>query len=114
MIERLRRSLTRAGVGTSHPAAFAVVLIYTAAWIHFDRATLDWQGVATLATWTMTLLIQRVGHRDTQAIQAKLDELLRAERNASNDIIKLDHAEPEEIQRHRERAHSESPTAATK
>jgi low affinity Fe/Cu permease len=30
----------------------------------------------------MTLLIQRAEHRDTQALQAKLDELLHAHRRA--------------------------------
>jgi low affinity Fe/Cu permease len=42
----------------------------------------DGQSVATVATWLMTLFIQRAEHRDTQAIHAKLDELLRAEGRA--------------------------------
>jgi low affinity Fe/Cu permease len=49
----------------------------------------------------MTLFIQRAEHRDTQAIQAKLDELLRAERNARNELTHIDEREPEEIEEHR-------------
>jgi low affinity Fe/Cu permease len=45
-------------------------------------AALIGTGSRTLATWAMTLLIQRTEHRDTQAIHAKLDELLRSEHRA--------------------------------
>ena len=57
---------------------------------------------ATLATWAMTLVIQRVEHRDTQAIHAKLDEILHALSDARNEITKMDEEEPEEIERRRE------------
>jgi low affinity Fe/Cu permease len=49
----------------------------------------------------MTLFIQRAEHRDTQAIHAKLDELLRAEDRARNEFTVMDQKEPEEIERHR-------------
>jgi low affinity Fe/Cu permease len=40
------------------------------------------------------------------AIQAKLDELLRAEHRARNELTTLDQKEPEEIARHRARQQS--------
>jgi low affinity Fe/Cu permease len=49
----------------------------------------------------MTLFIQRAEHRDTQAIQAKLDELLRAQAGASDAVTRIDRKEPEEIERER-------------
>jgi low affinity Fe/Cu permease len=49
----------------------------------------------------MTLFIQRAEHRDTQAIHAKLDELLRVEGRARNQLIELDDEEPEIIEQHR-------------
>jgi low affinity Fe/Cu permease len=52
----------------------------------------------------MTLLIQRAEHRDTQALQAKLDELLHAQRGADNSLTKIDEKEPEDIERHRAQA----------
>jgi hypothetical protein len=41
---------------------------YALAWFIFARESFDWQSVATLATWSMTLFIQRAEHHDTQAI----------------------------------------------
>jgi len=65
---------------------------------------LEWHSLATLATWGMTLLIQRAEHRDTQAIHAKLDELLKATTRASNDLIRIDDKDAEEVERERETA----------
>jgi len=59
-------------------------------WFMFQRDTLDWHAFATLATWFMTLVIQRAEHRDTQAIHAKLDELLRVHGEARNELMRLD------------------------
>ena len=96
--------LTQVGVSTSHPLAFVVVAIYVAAWIIFNSASFGWQSAATVATWVMTLFIQRAEHRDTQAIHAKLDELLRAHGGADEHLAKLDREEPEEIKKQRDRA----------
>jgi low affinity Fe/Cu permease len=52
----------------------------------------------------MTLVIQRAVHRDNQALQAKLDELLRVHGDARNELTKLDQQEPEDIERHRDEA----------
>jgi Low affinity iron permease len=68
-------------------------------WFIFDRSTLDWHGFATLAAVFMTLIIQRAEDRDTQALQAKLDELLRASRSADSELAKIDSLEPEDIKR---------------
>ena len=93
-----RKWLTWLGSATAHPTAFLVVLIYIAFWVVFDRESLNWHGAATLATWLMTLLIQRAEHRDTQALQAKIDELLKIHKDASNEVARIDDKEPEEIE----------------
>jgi low affinity Fe/Cu permease len=93
--------LTRIGVSTSHPLAFVVVGVYVAFWLTLSPRSFDWQSFATVATWVMTLFIQRAEHRDTQAIHAKLDELLRAEGDARSELTIVDDQEPEEIERHR-------------
>lgn len=85
-----------------HPAAFAIVISYAAFWIAFDRAHFDWNVVATLAVWVMTLFIQRANRRDTLALHAKLDELLRVNGEARSELARMDEQEPEEIERHRE------------
>jgi low affinity Fe/Cu permease len=99
-----RSWLTRLGVATSHPLAFVVVGIYVGAWIIINPRSFDWQSAATVATWVMTLFIQRAEHRDTQAIHAKLDELLRAHGDADERLATVDREEPEEIAKRRERA----------
>lgn len=99
----MRSTITHIGTMTSSPWAFLVLGIYVAGWLVFQPETLDWHGLATIATWAMTLFIQRAEHRDTQALQAKLDELLRVNRTASNALMKIDEQEPEEIEEQRER-----------
>jgi low affinity Fe/Cu permease len=103
-IQGIRQWLTRLGEWAAHPGAYGIIVLYTVLWLVFDRASLDWHGVATLAVWFMTLLIQRTEHRDTQALQAKLDELLHAHIQANNALTKIDDQEPEDIVRHRTQA----------
>jgi low affinity Fe/Cu permease len=74
----------------AHPAAFGILILYAALWYIFDRDTLNWHAVTTLIVWFMTLLIQRAEQRDTQAIQAKLDELLHAQRGADSSLTRID------------------------
>lgn len=99
----MRRLITRLGVYTASPLAFAALIAYAVLWYIFKPETLEWHGVATLATLGMTLVIQRAEHRDTQAIHAKLDEVLHALGDARNEMTKVDEEEPEEIEQHRDR-----------
>ena len=100
----MRHRLTELGTFAAHPTAFLIVVGYTLSWLVFERSTFDWHAVATLATWTMTLFIQRSEHRDTQAIHAKLDELLRSDPRAQTDLARLDEREPEDIEKYRRQA----------
>jgi low affinity Fe/Cu permease len=95
----IRSRLTWLGTFAAEPIAFGIVGVYGLLWAIFGH--LDWHGIATLATWMMTLFIQRAEHRDTQAIQAKLDELLRATGKARSELAQIDQEEPETIERHR-------------
>jgi low affinity Fe/Cu permease len=62
------------GAIAASPWAFATVALYALLWLLFDPGLFNWHGIAMLATWCVTLFIQRGEHRDTQAIHAKLDE----------------------------------------
>ena len=101
IVQPIRQFLTRLGTLAAHPTAFLIVAIYASLWFVFSPETLDWHAVTTLAVWCMTLLIQRAEHRDTQAIHAKLDELLTADRRARTEVAHVDDKEPEEIERFR-------------
>jgi low affinity Fe/Cu permease len=93
--------LTKLGALTARPVAFLIFIFYVAGWLIFSSNTLDWQAVATLATWAMTLVIQRAEYRDRQAIQAKLDELLLVHKDAQNEIMNLDDSTAEDVERYR-------------
>jgi low affinity Fe/Cu permease len=101
MLDVLRRALTRFGEFTTHPTAFAVVVVYTFAWLLFSSETFGWAAVASLATLLMTLFINRTGYRDTQALHAKLDELLRTHGEARSELAALDDSDVEDIEEHR-------------
>jgi low affinity Fe/Cu permease len=98
------RMLTILGVWTASPWAFLIYVAYAGSWAIFDPRTLNFHEVATLATWLMTLCIQRAEHRDTQALQAKIDALIRAVPGAEDALTGIDREEPETIERAREQA----------
>jgi low affinity Fe/Cu permease len=99
----MRQLITRLGVYAASPFAFLILFGYGALWYVFTPATFDWHAGATMATWFMTLVIQRAEHRDTQAIHAKLDEMLHAQGKARNELTRIDEKEPEEIEQRREK-----------
>ena len=106
--DTLRKALTSVGEGTYRPIAFLIWTVFAVLWFIFDRQSLDWHSIATLATWLMTLFIQRAGHRDTQAIHAKLDEILRAFGHTDNRLANIDELQPEEIEERRDQARGKS------
>ena len=80
-----------------------MVAVYAVAWLIFSPDTFGWAAIATLATWLMTLFINRTEHRDTQAIHAKIDELLRAHGDRGTDLASLNDQDVEDIEEHRKR-----------
>ena len=83
---------TTVGQAAAHPSAFAIVLAYTVLWLTFSSGTFEWNAVATLAVWMMTLFIQRSNRRDTLALHAG---------DARSELTRLDERETEGITRHR-------------
>ena len=85
--------------------AFFVIFGYALFWLRYQPDSFDLHAIVSLLVWSMTLLIQRSWHRDTQAIHAKLDELLRATEAARNELAKIDQEQPEAIERSRAEEH---------
>jgi low affinity Fe/Cu permease len=93
---------THLGKAAGHSAAFLGVIAYGALWLTFGRDTFDLEAFATLAIFAMTLFIQRANRRDNLALHAKLDELLRVDTDARNELTQLDEQELEAIEKHRD------------
>ena len=74
--------------------AFAVILVWAVTGPIFHWSD-TWQLVintgTTIVTFLMVFLIQNAQNRDGAAIQAKLDELIRAGGHARNEFIGIEH-----------------------
>lgn len=103
---RLSNGIARqAGRPITFAVAALVILIWAVTGPIFDFSD-TWQLVintgTTIVTFLMVFLIQNTQNRDTQALQVKIDELIRATKGAQNALLDLEELDEEVLTRIRE------------
>lgn len=91
---------------TGRPGTFIGAVLIIVLWALtgpiFDFSD-TWQLVintgTTIITFLMVFLIQNTQNRDTEAMQIKLDELIRAVSSAQNTMMDLEELDEEELDR---------------
>lgn len=94
----------------SRPPGFYFVIVLMA--LCTALVPFGWTDVVTYVLSIAAIIITGVvliqGYRDTAAIHAKLDEIIVALRETQNDVIGLEHRDPEEIAEQRKRLENEA------
>jgi low affinity Fe/Cu permease len=96
---------SRTAFAAGQPAAFIVAVLIIAIW-GFTGPLFGWSDTwqlvvntgTTIATFLMVFLIQNSQNRDAAAMQAKLDELIRAVAHARNEFVGIEHLTDHEIE----------------
>ena len=95
---------------TGRPLCFMLALATIVAWLASGPLfgfSDTWQLIintgTTIITFLMVFLIQNTQNRDTEAMQIKLDELIRATKAAENSLLDLEEMDEESLDEYRRR-----------
>jgi len=97
-----RRSSVILGSAWAFAGAVLVILVWliTGPTFHFsDTWQLIINTATTIITFLMVFLIQNTQNRDAKAVHLKLDELIRAIKDARNELVDLEDLSDEELKK---------------
>jgi low affinity Fe/Cu permease len=95
---------------SGHPLSFSLAVALIIAWIiigpvfHFsDTWQLVMNTISSIVTFLMVFVIQNTQNRQTDALQIKLDELIRATKGAHNALLDLEEIEDTQLMAFKDR-----------
>ena len=113
MLGRKQSFFTRFSKAASHamgrPGAFTLAVLVVATWAitgplfgYSEGWQLTINTFTTIVTFLMVFLIHATQNRDAEAIQIKIDEIIRALDDADNAVLNLEELEEEDLMELRE------------
>lgn len=101
--QRFARTVMRS---SGHPLAFGlaigiiVIWALTGPWFRFSNTwLLVIDTIANIITFLMIFLIRNAQNRESEAVQLKLDELIRATKTAHNSLLDIEELSEEDLDR---------------
>jgi low affinity Fe/Cu permease len=97
-----KRASSIAGRPVTFVAAVSIIILWAAAGPFFGFSD-TWQLVintsTTIITFLMVFLIQNTQNRDSEAIQIKLDSLVKAATNIDNSLLDLEELDDDDLEK---------------
>lgn len=105
-IPPLSKFLTWSAKKAGNPVTFVLALFVVAIWLiigliwGFNNTwMLILNTIATLNAALMVFIIQNTQNRESKALHLKIDELIRATKEATNELIAIEEMEEQEIEK---------------
>src|SRR5476651_969086 len=105
--QKFARTVVRA---SGHPAAFGLAIGIIVVWLltgPLFRFSNTWllviDTVGNIITFLMIFLIRNAQNRESEAVQLKLDELIRATKSAHNSLLDIEELSEEDLNQIKER-----------
>ena len=104
--DRFRGFAHAVASAVGHPAAFGLTMLIVVVWLitgPFFHYSDTWQLTintgTSVITFLMVFVIQNTQNRESQALQLKLDELIRAMKDARNEMVSIEDLSDEDLHR---------------